>query len=279
MATLLRFIDPERGARVGVQIANTIYDVTEKYASLSGWLHISVGRTQAAIDEIDVYARNAKIAYLASVIDAPPIAHLAALTSPIDAQEVWGTLPAVGETATDSRPPLFFKAQARSVIPSYGKVGIRKDSKDSIPVPALALLLNPALEIVGYGAALDMTARDIMNVNPNYLPQAKVYTASCALGLGFVLNTLKTLPNATLSMTILRDKESVYSGEVELAKLGYEPEAVVSHLGRSNSVAEGAVLLIGANIAPPADFSLRAGDSIRVTLDGAGTLSTSVVVI
>jgi 2-dehydro-3-deoxy-D-arabinonate dehydratase len=279
MATLLRFIDPERGARLGVQIANTIYDVTEKYASVSGWLHISVGRTQAAIDEIDVYARNTKLAYLASVIDAPPIAKLAALTSPIDAQEIWGTLPAKADAAPDERPPLFFKAQARNVIPSYGKVGIRKDSKDSIPVPALALLLNPALEIVGYGTGLDMTARDILSANPNYLPQAKVYTASCALGLGFVLNTLKTLPNATLSMTISREKEQVYTGEIELAKIGYEPEAVVSHLGRANSFSEGAVLLIGTAIAPSADFSLRAGDSIRVSLDGAGTLSTSVIVI
>lgn len=279
MATLLRFIDPERGARVGVQIANTIYDVSEKYASVSGWLHISVGRAQAAIDEIDVYARNAKRAYLASVIDAPPIQNLAALTSPIDLQEVWATLPAAADAPTDVRPPLYFKAQARSVIPSYGKVGIRKDSRDTIPVAALALLLNPALEIVGYGVGLDMTARDIVKDNPNYLPQAKVYTASCALGLGFALSTLKSLPSATLRMTISRDKEAVYTGELELGKLGYEPAAVVSHLGRSNSFAEGAVLLIGTSIAPPAEFSLRAGDSIRLTMENVGALSTSVIVI
>lgn len=297
MATLVRFLDPERGARVGVQIANSIFDVTDKFPTLTHWLRASIGRPQAAIDELEMFARNAKTAYLASVIDAPAIPNLPTLLPPVDLQDVWGAgvtyersrEARMSESAHDGdlyqrvyeaeRPELFFKAQARQVIGAYGSVGVRKDSLSCAPEPELALLLNPALEVVGYGIGIDMTARDIERQNPLYLAQAKVYNAACALGPGFVLQKLRAFPSANMHMVIMRGADAVFEGEANTATIQRSIDNLTMHLGRSQTFADGVVLLTGTGIVPPESFTLKAGDSIRITLEGVGKLRTTAVLV
>jgi 2-dehydro-3-deoxy-D-arabinonate dehydratase len=278
MATILRFIDPDRGVRVGVQIANTIYDVTEKYPTITAFLDLSVHKAQLTIDALDEYARRAKLAYLASVLDAPSIPHLASIICPVDEQDVWVNVPlppASEEQAEKKMPPvLFFKAQARHVVGPYGQVGIRKDSIDTVPVGAMALLINPAREVVGYGIGIDMTARDVAAQNPLLLPQAKVYSASCAMGPGFVLNHKSSYPSGMLHMTIVRDKEIVYTGEISLNDLS-GADQLIEGLAKSAHFPEGIILLVNTRLTPPADFSLRPNDSIRLSLDGLGTLTVT----
>jgi 2-dehydro-3-deoxy-D-arabinonate dehydratase len=297
MATLVRFQDPERGVRLGVQVANSIFDVTEKHASLKTWLRETIGRPQAAIDELDMHARNSKVAYLASVIDAPAIPNLPMLLPPVDSQDVWAagiTYPAVrdryakkGMNGSDlykrvyeaERPELFFKAQAKHVIGSYGMVGVRKDSSACVPEPVLALLLNPALEVVGYGIGLDMTARDLERQNPLYRAQAKVYHASCALGPGWLLQKLRAFPALNMHIIVMRGGDAVFEGEVNIADTERTIDNLTLYLNRSQIFPDGVVLLTGTGITPPDDFTLRAGDSIRVSLDGAGKLITTAVTV
>jgi 2-dehydro-3-deoxy-D-arabinonate dehydratase len=79
-------------------------------------------------------------------------------------------------------PELFFKATAHRVVPPGGSVRIRSDSKWNVPEPELTLAINSAGRIFGYTIGNDMSARDIEGENPLYLPQAKVYLGSGALG-------------------------------------------------------------------------------------------------
>jgi 2-dehydro-3-deoxy-D-arabinonate dehydratase len=297
MATLLRFNDPERGARVGVQIANTIYDVSDKFPTVAAWLRASVGRPQAAIEDIDILARNAKHAYLSSVVDAPPIPNLATLIAPVDAQDVWAT-GVTYERARDARmeetkagadlyerihvaqrPELFFKSPAKRVVAPYGRVGVLKDSHSTVPEPELALLINPAMEVVGYGIGIDMTARDVEADNPLYLPQAKFYNGSCALGPGFVLGKLRTFPKVTIRMSIMRGPEFIFEGEASTDQIKRDLPNLIDYLGRLGVFEEGVVLLTGNGIIPPPDFHLRVGDVIRISMDNVGTLTTTAMVV
>ncbi len=63
-----------------------------------------------------------------------------------------------------------------------GKVRIRGDSKWNVPEPELTLAINAAGRIFGYSIGNDMSSRDIEGENPLYLPQAKTYAGSAALG-------------------------------------------------------------------------------------------------
>ena len=59
---------------------------------------------------------------------------------------------------------------------------IRSDSKWNVPEPELTLAINTAGKIFGYTLGNDMSSRDIEGENPLYLPQAKCYDRSAALG-------------------------------------------------------------------------------------------------
>ncbi len=297
MGTLLRFYDPARGLRVGVRISNIIHDVTDRYPTVSGWLRSSVGRAQAAIHDLETVALGAKLSYLASVVDAPAIPNLASLTSPIDVQDVWSA----GITYTNKRaayeqeakvggeayrvafgshrPPLMCRAQAGQVAYPHGQVGIRKDAANSIAEPELAVLLNPALEIVGYTIAIGMVARDIAAENPLYLSQATLYNQSLSLGPGFVLQKLHALPVVNIRMTVARDRQTVFEGEFDTSGVQRDLNTIVDYLGRCRAYPDGVVLLLGSGIILPGDFSVRVGDTIRVTADGIGSLSNQVMLV
>ena len=83
---------------------------------------------------------------------------------------------------TAPRPELFFKAAPGRAVGPGDKLHIRRDSGWNVPEPELALVISPSLKIVGYTIGNDMSSRDIEGENPLYLPQAKVYDRSCALG-------------------------------------------------------------------------------------------------
>ncbi len=94
------------------------------------------------------------------------------------------------------RPELFFKSIAHRVVGPGGNVRIRGDASWNVPEPELTLLVNPRGQIIGYTVGNDMSSRDIEGENPLYLPQAKVYDGSCALG-PCVLISKEPLPATT----------------------------------------------------------------------------------
>jgi 2-dehydro-3-deoxy-D-arabinonate dehydratase len=174
------------------------------------------------------------------------------------------------------RPELFFKATPRRVVAPDANVSIRGDSRWSVPEPELALVVDRDGRIVGYTIGNDMSARDIEGENPLYLPQAKVYRESCALG-PCVLVSRDGLPSdTTITLKVTRDGGEAYAGETSLQSLKRDPDELVGFLYRDNDFPDGCVLLTGTGIVPPDDFTLKSGDLIEITIPPIGTLRNVV---
>jgi 2-dehydro-3-deoxy-D-arabinonate dehydratase len=177
---------------------------------------------------------------------------------------------------TAERPELFFKSTASRTVGTGGKVRIRKDSRWNVPEPELTLVVNPGGRIVGYTIGNDMSSRDIEGENPLYLPQAKVYDGSCALGPG-ILVTSSALPRSTeIVIEIIREDRCAFAGCVKLTELKRDPKKLVEFLFRDNSFPNGCFLMTGTGIVPPSEFTLHSGDRIRITIEPIGTLENEV---
>ncbi|MBB6146154.1 2-dehydro-3-deoxy-D-arabinonate dehydratase [Silvibacterium bohemicum] len=174
------------------------------------------------------------------------------------------------------RPELFFKATASRVAGPNSHVRIRSDASWSVPEPELTLVIDPRGGIIGYTIGNDMSSRDIEGENPLYLPQAKVYDRSCALGPCIVVSS-DPLPSSTsIRLEILRGGETAFSGTTTLAALKREPKSLVEYLFRDNSFPFGAFLMTGTGIVPPDSFTLQSRDEVRITIDPIGTLINQV---
>jgi len=174
------------------------------------------------------------------------------------------------------RPELFFKSMPHKVVGPGQNVRIRRDSKWNVPEPELALLVNARGAIAGYTIGNDMSSRDIEGENPLYLPQAKVYDGSCALG-PCLLIVADPLPKTTaICITIARAGAAVFEGSTTLARVKREFPELVEYLYRDHTFPTGAFLLTGTGVVPPDSFTLRAGDEVSITIDGIGTLTNVV---
>ena len=174
------------------------------------------------------------------------------------------------------RPELFFKATPHRVVGPGATVHIRGDSRWNVPEPELTVLLSPSGKLIGYTIGNDMSSRDIEGENPLYLPQAKVYDRSCALG-PCILATSEPLPLETrIALEIVRDGEVVFSDETKLSQMKRSPEILAEFLFRENTFPNGCFLLTGTGIVPPDEFTLQQHDQVRITIDGIGTLSNRV---
>ena len=168
------------------------------------------------------------------------------------------------------RPELFMKSVGWRVIPDGHGVRIRKDAKWSVPEPELVLVVNRFGEVVGYTAGNDMSSRDIEGENPLYLPQAKIYDGSCALGPAIVLAQADDLRDMPIALAIERDGAEVFSGSVRTSQMKRSFEELAKALIAEYSLPHGGMLMTGTGIVPPDEFTLAAGDRVRISV---GTLS------
>jgi 2-dehydro-3-deoxy-D-arabinonate dehydratase len=174
------------------------------------------------------------------------------------------------------RPELFFKSTPHRVAAPGGKVRIRADSKWNVPEPELTLAINSAGKIFGYTIGNDMSSRDIEGENPLYLPQAKVYDRSAALGPCIVVTD--TLPSAStaIAIEIRRDGATAFKGETTVGQIKRPLPSLAEWLFRDNTFPHGCFLMTGTGIVPPDAFTLRSGDEIRITIEPVGTLVNTV---
>jgi 2-dehydro-3-deoxy-D-arabinonate dehydratase len=218
------------------------------------------------------------------------------LLAPIDAQEVWGA----GVTYERSkvarqeeseqggsfydlvyrapRPELFFKATPARVVGPGAPVRVRSDTCWCVPEPELALVLSPRLELIGFTIGNDVSARDIEGENPLYLPQAKVYDASCALGPWIILApAMPPVAEVVIGLKIERGGAVVFEGSTPLGRMARRFDELTHWLGIDNTFPDGVVLLTGTGVVPPDEFSLQPDDTVAITIDGIGTLTNPVV--
>jgi 2-dehydro-3-deoxy-D-arabinonate dehydratase len=178
------------------------------------------------------------------------------------------------------RPEIFFKSLPEKVVAPNEPVGIRADAKWSVPEPELALVLNSRGQVVGCTIGNDMSSRDIEGENLLYLPQAKVYDRSCAIGPWLILGASEEAIRAwIIGVKIIRANETVFAGETSLSNLKRSFDELAGYLCRSQTFAHGAILLTGTGVVPPDDFTLAAGDLIRIDISGIGTLENPVLVV
>jgi len=174
------------------------------------------------------------------------------------------------------RPELFFKATAHRVAAPGSAVRIRADSKWNVPEPELTLAINAAGKVFGYTLGNDMSSRDIEGENPLYLPQAKVYDRSAALGPCLVIARTLPLPDAVIAIEIRRAGAVAFSGETTVGQIKRPLASLAEWLYRENSFPNGCFLMTGTGVVPPDGFTLAAGDEISITLPPVGTLRNFV---
>ena len=218
------------------------------------------------------------------------------LTAPIGAQEIWAagvtylrSREARMEESKDAgggdfyakvyeadRPELFFKATAYRTVGPGDVVRIRKDSQWNVPEPELTLFICSQGTIEGYTVGNDMSSRDIEGENPLYLPQAKSYNASAAIGPCLYVSEAPIHPDSLIRLEIQRQAELIFSGEISINRMKRKHEELVEYLFRETSFPNGVYLMTGTGIVPPDHFTLKPGDEIKVSIENIGILVNTV---
>lgn len=218
------------------------------------------------------------------------------LLAPIDRQEVWAAgvtykrsqvarmeesdkgASHYDQVYTAPRPELFFKATPARVSGPGEPVRVRYDSNWSVPEPELTLVVSPTKKLVGFTIGNDMSARDIEGENPLYLPQAKFYHQSAALGPCILIPEAPLDRNNThIVLTIRRHGKKVFHGETTLDQMVREFDELIGWLGRENEYPHGVYLMTGTGIVPDDEFTLLDGDEVSIQITGIGTLTNPVV--
>ena len=258
--------------------------------------------TAAGIDHMTGLLERADLAdELARFARAPlprhPLEGVRLLT-PVESQEVWAagvtylrskharmeesdfSADAYDRVYDAARPEIFFKSLPEKVVSPGGVVGIRRDARWNVPEPELALVISSTGAIVGFTIGNDMSSRDIEGENVLYLPQAKIYTGSCAVGPWVVIGPAEhDVRLWTIQLEIRRAGELVFEGETRAGQIKRSFGELVDYLFRSQTFPHGAVLLTGAGVVPPDSFTLAAGDVVRITITGIGALENVVAVV
>ena len=253
----------------------------------------SLCATEWTIDGLLAAGSDALEACLASAGEGS--AEGLAILAPVENQEVWAAgvtyqrsrearvaesnEPSVYDRVYEAaRPELFLKSVGWRVRGPGETVGIRADSTWDVPEPELTLVIAADGAIVGYVIGNDMSSRSIEGDNPLYLPQAKIYASACAIGPAIVPASAVRLPFG-IRVAIERDGSTVVSESTSTAQLNRTPEELVGYLLRAMAFPVGAFLMTGTGAVPGPDFTLRADDVVRISIDGLGTLENRVAVV
>lgn len=218
------------------------------------------------------------------------------LLPPIGTQEVWAagvtylkSRDARMEESEDSgaadcysrvydaaRPELFFKSLAHRVVGHQHQVNIRKDSSWNVPEPELALYINSAGKIQAYTIGNDMSSRSIEGENPLYLPQAKMYDKSAALGPCLYIIDSQISPSTVIHINIYRSGQKMFDDSTTLSRMKRSLNELADYLFREMDFEKGCFLMTGTCVVPPSSFTLQEKDEINITIDGIGTMTNRV---
>ncbi len=174
------------------------------------------------------------------------------------------------------RPELFFKSVPQRVVGNNTEVYIRKDSTWNVPEPELTLFINSEGIIQGYTIGNDMSSRSIEGENPLYLPQAKMYNKSAAIGPCLYVPEQPISKETVISITIKRDGYVMFNDTIQLNRMKRELTELAGYLYREMDFPVGSYLMTGTGMVPGNDFTLHIGDEVAITIEGIGTLVNTI---
>lgn len=283
---LCRFLTSQREIHVGLLTGEDhILDLSE-----AGVNHLAfLLETQNTLEQMKTLSRQRLTRFSVDQIQ---------LLSPVEGQEVWAAgvtylrskkarmdesnfcANAYDRVYSAPRPEIFFKSLPEKVVGPGESVGIRMDAQWNVPEPELALVINSQATIVGYTIGNDMSSRDIEGENLLYLPQAKIYHRSCAIGPCIAVGSTETEARTwTITLQIHREGRIIFEGQTTVDQIKRRFEELVSYLYRSQTFPHGTVLLTGTGIVPGDNFTLQPDDKIRIEINGIGVLENTVIMV
>ncbi len=283
---LCRFLTSQRETRVGLFIAeNQVLDLSD--AGVNNIIFLL--EAEDPLQQLEALSQQSLTRFSLNQIQ---------LLSPVERQEVWGagvtylrsktarmeessfSANAYDRVYSAQRPEIFFKSLPEKVVGPSEPVGIRADAHWNVPEPELALVINSQGTIVGYTSGNDVSSRDIEGENLLYLPQAKIYHRSCAIGPCIVVGSTETVARTwIITMQIYREGRIIFEGQTAVNQIKRSFEELVSYLYRSQTFPHGAVLLTGTGIVPGNDFTLQPDDKVRIEVNGIGVLENTVIMV
>ncbi len=257
---------------------------------------------EARIPSLNVLLQTTLAAQLLDALNTAATEPLPATTVPtlkglLDRQPIWaaGVTYKISEQSREresanstiytrvysaERPEIFWKAMGYEAVSDGDVVGIRYDASWSVPEPELVVIFNSRLEVVGFTIGNDMSSRDIEGANPLYLPQAKVYEGACALGPQIWLQPdAQAWPETEIGIVIERGGGAVFNGKTSTTNLNRTLPVLADYLGRCQRFPYGVGLLTGTGVVPKDDFTLQAGDVVRISIPPIGELVNTVRVV
>ena len=294
---LARFWVPGGGPRLGVCESGDVRELSSPsgapLASLDSLVD-GAHRAGASLREAVRQMKGPGRTYSYRALDRPPHPDHPHLLLPVVPPEVWAAgvtyersrEARLAETTTvgiydkvyeAERPELFLKATPSRCVGPNVPVGIRADSRWTVPEPELGVVLGAQGDVLGYTLGNDMSARDIEGENPLYLPQTKIYRACCSLGPVVLISDEPVEANLRLWCRIQRGDREVFRGETSTRRLRRSINGLVAYLKRANDIPAMTVLLTGTGIVPPDEFACEEGDVVEIGADEIGVLRNSTV--
>ena len=277
---VIRFVDQSGSVKVGAREQGESTAHLLAVESLAELLTLEKSTLLSKISEALQSSETTEVARLLPPVDALTEVWAAGVTYKRSraAREEESDQPDVYSRVYDAdRPELFFKSVAWRVVGTGEPIGVRSDSAINAPEPEIALVCNSFGEIVGVTICNDVSSRSIEGENPLYLPQAKVYAGSCALGPGFVpIDQIPDIYNLEISVAVKRDGEVIWDGVTSTKEMHRTFEDLVKYLFLQMTFPQGVILSTGTGLVPSMSFNLSTEDEVTVGIERIGTLFNKV---
>ena len=277
---VIRFVDQSGNVKVGAREQGESSAHLLAVENLAELLTLEKSTLLSTITEALQSSETAEVARLLPPVDALTEVWAAGVTYKRSraAREEESDQPDVYSRVYEAdRPELFFKSVAWRVVGTGDPIGVRSDSAINAPEPEIALVCNSFGEIVGVTICNDVSSRSIEGENPLYLPQAKVYAGSCALGPGFVpIDQIPDIYNLEISVAVKRDGEVIWDGVTSTKEMHRTFEDLVKYLFLQMTFPQGVILSTGTGLVPSMSFNLSTEDEVTVGIERIGTLFNKV---
>ncbi len=189
---------------------------------------------------------------------------------PLDLEMLFGL-----HTITDqpeAAPALYLKASPATLAGPGEPLGLRPDVAWHVVHPALIAVFAPDGGVVGFSLGLDVTAVEMLMRHPAYLPEAKWFPGSAAMGSLLALRGISEMEAVGVHFKVRRRGEVLLERACtpgNVSKRLESAQRAMAFIPRAGWWG----LMLPLSIALPDVFQLEEGDEVSVAASGLGQLS------